>query len=233
MVAGELAGTISMNSGQSVQSASRLLNPDFGSTLARLGLESLLSKYSTTAFTLEIGARNSRYSKWFPNRVALDIRVQPELNVRADAHHLPFRNNVFEVILSTEVLQCFHTPFQVFQEMFRVMKPNGLLLLTAPFAPPIYDAPEDYCRFTRFGLANLLREWKVESIQETTTDGACLVNLMHYWLFAHKGLLWKIPKIFWFLYWSIIKNSYKNGTAKLNQKSIMPAGYFLVARRPD
>ena len=54
-------------------------------------------------------------------------------------------------------------------EMHRVLKPGGKLILSTPFILPIHDAPRDYFRFTRHGLAMLLANFRKVVISERNT----------------------------------------------------------------
>jgi SAM-dependent methyltransferase len=54
-------------------------------------------------------------------------------NVRlADANKLPFRKNIFDAILALDVLEHIKTPERVLQEIKRVLKPGGKMLITSP-----------------------------------------------------------------------------------------------------
>lgn len=200
-------------------------------TPGRLTIESFLGGHATPKLTLEIGTEDNRSREFFPNRIAINIRGNPSVNVQADTYQLPFSSSSFEVVLCTEVLEHLHTPAGALREIHRVLKPGGKLLLTTPFAYPIHYAPTDYYRYTRFGLEHLLREWQVESMTETTTDGAMLATYFHYWLFKKKGLAWKIPKLAWWFWWRLLTRQYET-SAKRPQpdgSSNMPTGYMVVA----
>jgi len=45
---------------------------------------------------------------------------------------LPFSDNTFDIIISTEVIEHTPAPINAIREMYRVLKPNGLLILTVP-----------------------------------------------------------------------------------------------------
>jgi ubiquinone/menaquinone biosynthesis C-methylase UbiE len=48
-----------------------------------------------------------------------------------DAHSLAFQNNVFSLVLAIGVLPYLHSPNQALEEMARVLRPGGFLLVTA------------------------------------------------------------------------------------------------------
>ena len=86
-----------------------------------------------------------------------------EEDVRGSLLALPFPTNQFDGIVLTEVLEHCRDPFTAMREVFRVLKPGGLLLVTSPFAWPWHGTNEyeDYWRFTHQG-------WKL--LLETFTD---------------------------------------------------------------
>ncbi|MFN2595928.1 MAG: methyltransferase domain-containing protein [Pyrinomonadaceae bacterium] len=202
-------------------------------TPGRLSLESFLSAHASEGLTLEIGAEDSECARWFPNRVAINIRRNEHVDVMADAYRLPFGDEAFDVVLCAEVLEHLHTPSVALAEMRRVLKPEGKLLLTTPFAYPIHYAPTDYYRYTRYGLLHLLADWEVESLTEATTDGAALATFFHHWLLKKKGVAWKAPKLAWWCVWRALTRSYRGGMkrAGTNGNTHMPGGYLVAARK--
>ena len=79
----------------------------------------------------------------------VDIRQGPNVDVVASADALPFADNSFELVTSTEMLEHCEHAVEAVCEMARVLEPGGLLLMTArgPGFPP-HDYPSDYHRFT-------------------------------------------------------------------------------------
>jgi SAM-dependent methyltransferase len=203
-------------------------------TPGRLSLESFLGSHAGGELTLEVGAEDSSCRKWFPNLVAINVSAGMPVDAQANAYHLPFRGEVFGVVVCTEVLEHTQSPDIVLSELRRVLKPGGKLLLSVPFAFPIHYAPTDYYRFTRFGLIHLLQEWKIESLKETTSDAATLATYFHHWLLKKKGLHWKPPKLVWWGVWQLLTRSYRDHRKRLsvNGNSHMPAGYMVVAFKP-
>ncbi len=49
-----------------------------------------------------------------------------------DATRLPFQDNTFDRIIASEVLEHIHNDEDALQELFRVLKPNGILAITVP-----------------------------------------------------------------------------------------------------
>lgn len=111
---------------------------------------------------LDAGAGDCRYKPYFShvNYIALDLcfvdKEYGELNTIGDLQSLPFKNEVFDSILCTQVLEHVKDPYKILCEFNRVLKPQGRLFLTVPQNASEHEIPFDYFRFTRFGLQSLL-----------------------------------------------------------------------------
>src|SRR3989344_1729186 len=80
--------------------------------------------------------------------------VKPE--VLADAKSLPFGNNTFDTALLIQVLEHVDSPEEVIKEAARILKPNGILIISVPFFYPLHDMPYDWGRYTSSALKSFL-----------------------------------------------------------------------------
>lgn len=51
---------------------------------------------------------------------------------RIDAHCLPFPENLFDCVVITEVLEHLISPYKALEEIHKVLKPNGILIISVP-----------------------------------------------------------------------------------------------------
>lgn len=65
-----------------------------------------------------------------------------------DAQKLPLESDKFDCVLCSELIEHLREPHLALAEIFRVLKPGGLLLLSSPFLYPIHADPHDYGRYT-------------------------------------------------------------------------------------
>lgn len=84
-----------------------------------------------------------------------------EEDVRADVCSLPFADAIFDSVILTEVLEHCVNPPAALDEIFRVLRPNGLLLVTSPFVWPDHRTTTyaDYWRFTAQAWQLLLQKF--------------------------------------------------------------------------
>ena len=78
------------------------------------------------------------------------------VDVFFDGKTLPFADNTFDSCFSSEVLEHVFDIDASLKEISRILKPNGKILITTPFVWDEHEAPHDYCRYTSFGLKDVL-----------------------------------------------------------------------------
>lgn len=86
----------------------------------------------------------------YPVTGSMLYRAKPD--IFGDASHLPFADGGFDAALCLEVLEHVQDHLAALNQIGRVLKPGGTLLLSMPFLYPVHDAPHDYQRLTEFGL---------------------------------------------------------------------------------
>ena len=116
---------------------------------------------------LDFGCGAKPYKNLFTNvssYIGVDIEdgshnhEKEDIDYFYDGKNLPFDDNRFNSVFSTEVLE--HVPDIQYslKEINRVLKPNGKLLFSIPFAFPEHELPYDFRRLTRFGIAQVLED---------------------------------------------------------------------------
>jgi len=99
-----------------------------------------ITKVSNKGFTLELGMDNHRF---LPDSIALDINRTflsiPGEKIEADFHYLPFKENVFDRVIWSEGPEHSHDPATVFKEITRVLRKDGMVIVTCPNGNTIPD----------------------------------------------------------------------------------------------
>jgi SAM-dependent methyltransferase len=88
------------------------------------------------------------------------------------------------LVLNLESLEHLPYPQKAIDEIHRVLRPNGLLILTTVMHFKIHQAPRDYWRFTPDGMELLLNRFK---ILDCTLEGS-LKRPKGIWVTAQKTL---------------------------------------------
>jgi SAM-dependent methyltransferase len=219
--------------------AFRRLRRALSAKLTRVTLDRFVDRHASTGLTLDIGAQTGPYKAAFPNRVAIDIVPRDGIAVVTDAQALGLASATFDVVLCTEVLEHIPEPQAAIDEMFRVLKPGGTLLLTTRFLFPIHDAPHDYFRFTKFGLQHLVRRFDAVVIEEETTTVGTLAVLVQRLGLQTDSVGGGVGRALWLLMarlirpfsW-LIRREYGDSRRLTPTSGVMTSGYHLVCRRP-
>lgn len=80
------------------------------------------------------------------------------IDVQGRGTELPFIDQAFDLVFCTEVMEHVAEPKRMLQEIHRVLKPGGYLILTTPFLVPVHEAPYDFYRYTPYGLQHLMKQ---------------------------------------------------------------------------
>ncbi len=93
------------------------------------------------------------------------------IDIVCDICNIPEPDASFDVILCSEVLEHVPDPLRALEEFVRLLKPDGKLILTAPFASLVHFAPYHYCSgFSRYWYEYHLPKRGLE-IQEMSPNG--------------------------------------------------------------
>jgi SAM-dependent methyltransferase len=107
----------------------------------------------------------------------------------------PIADASIGVVLNMESLEHIAYPQRAINEIYRVLKPDGFLILTTVMHFKVHRAPRDYWRFAPDGLELLLKRFK---IVDCTMEGG-FKRPKGIWITARKVLegegLGKLPEI--------------------------------------
>lgn len=212
---------------------------NFLAKIARKKLNEKVAPHASTEKTLEVGAYGkSSYGLYFPNKVGLDIREGPGVDVVGSVYALPFPDNSFDNVLCMVVMEHLEDPKAAIVEMKRVLKVGGKILVSVPFLFPIHDAPNDFWRFTKYGFKILFKDWDIVELSAETNFNetfAVLLQRVGYQtkfhfnaimkviIFSLAWLLTKLPKMTKMVYGDIGKT--------VEEPEAFASSFFLVAKK--
>lgn len=172
-------------------------------------------KHNVKGKILEIGGgRNERYTK---NSVTLDISNNFNPDILASGYKLPFKDNVFDTIVSIEVLEHLERPPTFVDETYRILKSDGAFFLTTRFIHEIHG--EDYFRYTELSLRALFKKFKIANVED---EGS-----------VFSVLLWFIEAIFPYSYLKKILSLFYPLTEKIDHHGPkrITLGYSVYGRK--
>ncbi len=118
--------------------------------------------HRTEGMVLHLSAGGT--SQQFENVVELEAAVFRHTDVIGDVHRLPFVDGAFEAVISLNAFEHYRDPYQAVQEIFRVMRPGGRVLIRTAFLQPLHEAPWHFYNCTRYGLENWFRDFETETL---------------------------------------------------------------------
>jgi len=139
-----------------------------------------------TGEVLDVGCGRKPYRAHVPaaRYVGLDLdtaelRAMGAADIFYAGGDFPVADQSFDAVLCSEVLEHIFAPTEFLGEIWRVLRPDGVLLLTTPFAWDEHSQPYDFGRYSSFGLRHVLEGagFEVVAQRKTCADGRALVQL--------------------------------------------------------
>jgi len=142
---------------------------------------------------LDVGCGEKPYRALFAPHVAAHVgldhpktqHARDAIDVFGAAEVIPILARSCDTILCAAVLEHLAEPARAVSEMYRVLRPGGIVILTAPLFWHLHESPQDFFRYTKFGLQYLFEKAGFE-IQEilplsgfVVTFGQELVYFLH------------------------------------------------------
>ena len=189
--------------------------------------------------TLIVGAGSSRYEHIFPGCLHTDIDPSAKTDMVADAEALPFPENSFDTVVCPAVLSHVRHPQKAVDEMHRVLKPGGRIILTTAFIFPLNSHPVDYWRITENGLQLLFSNgWNIETFESDSKPFYTIAVLMQRIIFQTdvrggkftKGLLYGAFLIISKLDF-LIKKQYGDIGRSREAKGFLTGGWLFSAHK--
>lgn len=126
---------------------------------------------------LDFGCGSKPYRELFDvvTYIGTDIAVSghdhsnEDIDVYYDGKTLPFGENEFDSIFSSEVFEHVFNLDEILEELRRVLKPGGKMLITLPFVWDEHEIPYDFARYTSFGITHILQQKGFHVLEQRKT----------------------------------------------------------------
>jgi hypothetical protein len=184
---------------------------------------------------LEVGS-NGETSKWIKG-----FKFYEKKSIDVDATRYPDQvldvcDNEFEkkiqfspdCIVALEVFEHLKDPFLAIQNLRKILKKEGIIIISTPFIIGIHDTPHDYFRYTKFGLMNLFNDFSNVNITQRNDGVFDIIFVLLMRSYQDKRILNKFLGSFFVIFYYIffpfifILN-------KLFKSDRITTGYYLVA----
>ncbi len=125
-------------------------------------LERLCREFASDRRTLVIHSEDVDYKPYFPDAFAVTKRPDKPADMHVDVYYMDLRKiapESYEVILCTGLLEHVPDPQRLIDELHRILKPGGELIISASAVFSIHEGPNDFFHFTPFSFRRLFARW--------------------------------------------------------------------------
>ncbi|GAB3281243.1 methyltransferase domain-containing protein [Parahaliea aestuarii] len=96
--------------------------------------------------------------------IGADMREGPGVDCILNLHDLELDSGIVGTALCLDTLEHVEYPRKAMSELFRVLEPGGMVVISSVFDFPIHDYPNDFWRFTPEGFRSLLSGFAVSAV---------------------------------------------------------------------
>ena len=148
-------------------------------------LSACAKKYDAPGVLLDIAPQDhAGAAAHFTQAEVCTLDIDPKANATytADLCHENkevIQDDYFDMVVCTEVLEHTLNPFSAVKEIYRILKPGGLVFISTPFNFRIHGPLPDCWRFSEHGLRALLEEFEILSLEEIASKGRDLMPIQY------------------------------------------------------
>ena len=141
-------------------------------------LAEFVNKYATGVL-VDIGCGEKPYAALTKGKVTKHVGVdhpdtdhaRESIDVFATAYETTLPDASADTVLCTVVLEHLERPQDAVREMYRILKPGGCVILSAPFFWHLHEEPRDFFRYSRYGLEYLFKTAGFEIVELKALSG--------------------------------------------------------------
>ncbi len=157
--------------------------------------------------------------------------ARKDLNIVGNLNCLPLKEKSFDTIICLQVIEHTATPGILIKNLVTSLKENGILIISAPHISYLHGEPEDYYRFTKYGLSYLLESSGLK-VLENSAAGSLFGYLCSLLSDVILSYAYEIPFLFKILFFfnSLISRIISKVDSILFKNSILAINYIVVAK---
>lgn len=151
----------------------------FGASFVGKGPKKVIKNIGQDKIVVNLGSGPKKIRE---DVINIDFYPFANVDILADITKLPFRDGSVDVVISEFVLEHLKNPQAVVNEIKRVLKSSGLVYIALPFVASFHSSPDDYYRWSKEGLKELLKDF--EEIESGIRCGptSAMVSVINDWL---------------------------------------------------
>jgi SAM-dependent methyltransferase len=206
-------------------------------------------RFSVNAYALlpprstifDIGSKGARGSYEFgpppadAKIVCVDLFAGPGVDLVADAHNMHMvPSNSVDCVVTMSTLEHVRCPHKVVSEIYRILKPGGLVYVNVPFVFPFHGDPDDFYRFSCNGVIVLCERFK--RLESGFNRGPA--STMHHMLVHFLAMLFcfnsrtlygiNVDLFQWLLFWVKYLDVF---LARYSMANVIHAGAYFIGQK--
>jgi SAM-dependent methyltransferase len=146
-------------------------------------LKKVMDRYITEGCRVfDVGCGNKPFERYVRTLVQNDApeyytgcdvvqSSEQKVDIICSATDIPASSSAFDVVLCTQVMEHVFDHNKIFAEAYRLLRPGGVFIASAPFVYEMHEKPYDFYRFTRYGFRNLMSGAGFEILEELANGG--------------------------------------------------------------
>jgi len=182
--------------------------------------------------TLDLGAGSAKYRSIIEKKsseyITFDMVEGDGIDVVGDVLNLSFKKESFDTVISTQVLEHVEQPWIMIDEIYRILKKDGICILTAPFLQPYHADPNDYFRYTIEGINSLFKNQGFKII-ESGSCGRSFVVLSEFIRFLYFNPYKKARRGSWRI--TRLMTEMARILNKFSRNKIIYANVYIIAKK--
>ncbi len=142
-----------------------------------------------------------------PEVINLDLFPFKNVDVVSDVADTPFKDSVVDAVILDSVMEHLPDTQGAMKEISRIIKPDGLIIMTSLFMYPYHSSPNDFFRWTEEGMKKVLNQYGFKILERGVHGGpmgALQGVLMHVFAilfcFGSKTLYFLLVQLFMVLF---------------------------------
>ena len=168
-----------------------------------------LERYSN-GILLDVGCGDKPYRNLTQSLNSMHIGIDHPVSLHnkvnvgifCTSYDISLASHSIDTILCAAVLEHLEKPSKALNEIFRILKPGGCLIKSAPLFWHIHEEPRDFYRYTKFGLQFLLNQSGFDFIEIKPLSGFWITfgtELAYYLQKFKRGLFRYVISFFVFI----------------------------------
>jgi SAM-dependent methyltransferase len=98
----------------------------------------------------------------FPDKkyFGCDMRMGPRVDLILNLHNIDLPSETASTVIALDTFEHVEYPYKAMAEIYRILKPDGMVILSSVMNFPIHDYPYDYWRYTPEAFKSLLKQFE-------------------------------------------------------------------------